>query len=114
MRSHKKLPEPVEQEGEVVSGGGQHGVEGVALPAVVAAHPMLGLDVADDGLDGGGASHLALDGWGDAAFLATGEDPELVALRCVMAPIASARMRPISLPMVFSMSGMTVAGVWPS
>lgn len=47
----QKLPEPVEQEGEVVAGGGQDGVEGVAVLAgeVVAAHAMLGLDVADDG-----------------------------------------------------------------
>lgn len=55
---------------EKLAGGSQDGVEGIAL------------------LDGGAAAHLALDGWVDAAFLAAGEDPELVALRCVMAAIA--------------------------
>lgn len=68
----QKSLQPPEQEGEVVAGGGQDGIDGVALPAgeVVAAHPMLGLDVADDGLDGGAAAHLARDGRDDAAFLA--------------------------------------------
>lgn len=43
------LPEPVGQQRGVVAGGGQDGVDGVALLAgeVVAVHPVLGLDVAD-------------------------------------------------------------------
>ncbi|SIT57961.1 hypothetical protein BQ8794_50063 [Mesorhizobium prunaredense] len=40
---------------------------------------MLSLDVADHAPDRGAPAHLALDGWGDTAFLAAGEDPELVA-----------------------------------
>lgn len=85
-----KILQPPEQEGEVVAGGGQDGVEGGALLAgeVVAAHSVFALDVADDGLDRRPPPHLALDGWGDAALLAGGEDPELVALRCVVAAIA--------------------------
>ena len=47
---------------------------------------MLGLDVADDGLDGGPASHLAADGLGDPAHLARDPDPELV--RVVVAAVA--------------------------
>lgn len=45
----QKLPEPVEQQRDVVAGGGQDGVDGVALLAgeVVAVHPVFGLDVAD-------------------------------------------------------------------
>lgn len=45
----QKSLQPPEQEGEVVSGGGQDGVEGVALLAgeVVAAHAVFVLDVAD-------------------------------------------------------------------
>ena len=58
------------------------------LGEVVAAHPMFALDVADHRLDGGPSSHLALDGRGHAALLAGGEDPELVAFRCVMAAVA--------------------------
>lgn len=86
----QKSPQPAEQEREVVAGGGQDGVDGVARLAgeVVAAHPLPGPDVANHRLDRVAAAHLALDGRGDAAFLASGEDPELVALRCVVAAIA--------------------------
>ena len=42
--------------------------------------------MADDGLDGGAALHLAPDGGGDAADLAADPDPELV--RMVVAAIA--------------------------
>ena len=46
---------------------------------------MLGLEVADDWLDGGSALHFAADGLGDAADLAADPDPELV--RMVVAAI---------------------------
>ena len=55
---------------------------------IVAAHAVFVLDVADDRLDRRSSSHLALDGWRHAPLLACGEDPELVALRCVVAAIA--------------------------
>src|SRR4051794_1784169 len=47
---------------------------------------MLGLEMADDRLDGGSALHLAANGLGDAADLAADPDPELV--RVVVAAIA--------------------------
>ncbi len=36
---------------------------GLAMPEVVAAHAVLGFEVADDRLDGGAPSQLALDLW---------------------------------------------------
>ena len=68
----QKKPQPVEEEAEVVSGGGEDGVDGVALGTgeVVAVHAVAVLDVADDGLDGGAAAHLALDSGRHAALLA--------------------------------------------
>lgn len=44
--------------------------------------------MADHELDHGAAAHLALDGSGDTALLTGGEDPELMALRRVVAAIA--------------------------
>ncbi len=41
---------------------------------------MLGLDVTDDGLDGGAALHLAADGSGDAPGLTADPDAELVGM----------------------------------
>lgn len=49
---------------------------------------MAVLDVADDGLDGGAAAHLALDGGRHAAFLARGVDLEPVRKRRVVAAVA--------------------------
>ena len=74
------------------------------------------LEVADDRLDGGAAAHLALDLRRDAALLAGDVDLELVIGRRVVAAIAgvgddAARW---SLPISVSISGMTVASVWPS
>ena len=49
----QKPPQPAQQEGEVVAGGGQHGVGTIAVAAfeVIAAHAVLGFEMADDRLD---------------------------------------------------------------
>lgn len=85
----QKLPHPVEEEREVVAGG-QHGVDHVALFAgeIFAAHPVLGLEMADDRLDGREPPHFALDRRGDAALLAAGEDLEPVAFGGIVAAVA--------------------------
>ena len=83
--------EPFEQASEVVAGGGEDGVGGVAVGSgeVVSAHAVLRFRVADDRFDGGTAAQLAFDGLGDAASLAGDIDPELVAGRGVVAAIAA-------------------------
>ena len=50
--------EPANEAAEVVACGGEDGVVGVAAPEpeIVAAHAMLGLEMADDALDGGPAA----------------------------------------------------------
>src|SRR3546814_19559391 len=63
--------QPADEEAEVVAGGGEDGVGVVAVAAleIVALHAVLGLDVADDGLDSGAPFQLAADGLGDPAHL---------------------------------------------
>ena len=56
---------------------------------MVAAHPVLGFEVADAWLDGGSSSEVAFDRFGDAPLLAGDIDPELVLGRRVVAAIAS-------------------------
>jgi len=58
----------------------------VASFEVIAAHPVLGLHVANDRLDCGAATHFATDRGGDAAHLAADPDAEL--LRMIVAAIA--------------------------
>ena len=55
--------QPMDEPPEVVTGGGQNGIDGVilAVPEIVAAHSMFGLEVADDRLDGGTPAQLTLD-----------------------------------------------------
>jgi hypothetical protein len=55
--------EPTDKAAEVVAGGGEDGVGGVPLaePEIVAAHAVLGLEMADDRLDGGSAAQFALE-----------------------------------------------------
>jgi len=53
---------------------------------MIAAHPVLGLQMADDWLDRGAAFHLAADPSGDAAHLAGDPDAEFVLM--VVAAIA--------------------------
>ena len=58
------MPQPGEEETEVISCGGEDGVDCFALgpSQVVALHAMLILDVANERLDGNSASHLVFDG----------------------------------------------------
>lgn len=80
-----------------VSGGGEDGVGVIAVASleIVAVHAVLGLDMADDGFDGGAALHLAFDGRGCAAHLAGDPDPEFV--RMVVAAIAAVDMAAFDL-----------------
>jgi hypothetical protein len=79
--------EPPQEQAEVVAGRGEDGVDAVADAAfeIVAVHAVLGLDVADDGLDSRTTLHLAPDGGRDAADLPRDPDPEPV--RVVMAAV---------------------------
>jgi hypothetical protein len=83
--------QPFEQPAEVVAGGGENGVGGVAIgpSEIVSAHAVLGLGVSDHGLDRGAAAQLAFDGLGDKASLARDIDLELVIGRGVVAAIAA-------------------------
>lgn len=60
----QKFCEPSQEQAEVVAGGGEHGVDAVAVAALemVAAHPVAVLEMADHGLDGSATPHLAADG----------------------------------------------------
>jgi hypothetical protein len=57
-------------------------------PEIVAAHAVLGLEMADDGLDGGPAAEFALDPGRHPSLLAGDEDPELVIGRRVVAAVS--------------------------
>jgi hypothetical protein len=48
---------------EVITGGGQHGVNGVAgtMCKIIAAHAVLGLEMIDHWFDGGAPPQLAYD-----------------------------------------------------
>lgn len=63
---------------EVVSGGGEDGVDAVALSAleVVSVHSVLLFEVAYDGLDGGSPPEFSLDLSVDAAPLAGAKDAQ--------------------------------------
>src|SRR5262249_8205984 len=69
-------------------GGGQHRTDAIAVAPfeIIAAHTVLGLDVANDRLNSGAPFHLAADRRGDAARLAGDPDPEL--LLVIVAAIA--------------------------
>src|SRR5579872_22419 len=78
--SEQQKPQPPEQEAEVVSDGGEHGVDGIAagMGEIIAAHAVILFEVPDDGLDGRAPSHVTFDLRGHAALLAGGVDFELV------------------------------------
>ena len=109
--------EPGQEAPGVISGGGEHGVDGVAVAVgeEVAVHAMIVFGVSDDRLDGGAAFEVSSDGVGDAALLALRVNLELVLFRGVMAFVAaSARMRERTAPVIASMPGRTVSSVCPS
>src|SRR5262249_58208625 len=69
-----KKPQPCEEAAKVVAGGGEHGVDGVAagMGEVIAAHAVVFLEVAADGLNGGTPFEFGLDLRRDAALLGRG------------------------------------------
>lgn len=71
--------EPADEAAEVVASGSEDGVGSVALaePEIIAAHAVLGLEMADDGFDGGPAAQFALDVGRHPSLLAGDEDPDL-------------------------------------
>jgi hypothetical protein len=106
-----------EQASEVVASGGEDGVGGGAVGSgeVVSAHAVLGLGVANDRFDRGAAAEFVFDGLGNAASLAGDIDLELVAGRGVVAAIAAVgNDTGKGAPICASISGITVASVWPS
>jgi hypothetical protein len=62
QQSGQQEPQLGEEQAKVVTGGGEDGVEGIAagMRQVVAPPAVLGLEMADDGLDGSTASDLTL------------------------------------------------------
>ena len=93
----QKPPQPAQEKGEVVSGGGQHGVGTIAIAAleVIAVPAVLGFEVADDRLDRGAAFHLAADRSGHPPHLAGHPDAEFV--RMIVAAIALVDMDAVGL-----------------
>ena len=83
-------PQPSDQAAEVVADCGEDGIGGVAAsePEIIAAHAVFGLEMADDGFDGGPAAQFALDLWGHPSLLPREKDPELVIGRRVVAAIS--------------------------
>ena len=83
-RAQKPL-EPAQEESKVVAGGGEHGIDAVAVTTfqIIAAHTVLGFGVTDDRLDRGAALHLAADRFCDATDLTADPHPEL--LRVIVA-----------------------------
>ena len=85
--------QPAQEEGEVVAGGGEHGIDAVALAPfeIIASHAVLGFDMADDRLDCGAPLHLTADRGSDATGLAG--DPRLPPARAAFFALAgSARV----------------------
>ena len=86
--------------------GGEDDVGGIAGPAfeVAAAEVTFGLQVSDDGLDGGAAAQLALDDTEDAASLAGDEDA--AGILCVVTAISLVDIA-IAQPVSVSVRSMT-------
>jgi hypothetical protein len=63
QESRQQELQPFKQEMEVITGGGQHGVNGIAdtVCKIIAAHAVLGLEMTDHWFDGGAPPQLAFD-----------------------------------------------------
>lgn len=74
----RKLCEPSQEQAEVVAGCCEDSVDPVAEASleIIAIQAVLGLDVADDGLDSRATLHLVTDGSCDAADLTRDLNPE--------------------------------------
>ena len=59
----QKPLEPAQEQAEVVSGGGENGVNAVPISAleIIATHSMVVLEMADHGLNSGTTAHAAAD-----------------------------------------------------
>jgi hypothetical protein len=70
--SGQQALQPSKQEMEVITGGGEHGVSGIArtVSKMIATHAVLGLQMTDHWLDGGTAPQLALNLRCEPALLA--------------------------------------------
>ena len=86
----QKHPEPGQQASEVVTGGGEHGVDGVSFGAleIIAVHAVVRFGVADHRLDCRAPSQITLDGVGDSALLARDVNPEPVFRWSIVAAIS--------------------------
>jgi hypothetical protein len=80
-----------------VTDGGEDDVGGVSCAAfeIATAEVTFGLQVTDDGFDGGAATQLALDDTEDAALLAGDEDAP--GILCVVAAISLVDIGPLDL-----------------
>jgi hypothetical protein len=76
----QELCRPSQEQAEAVAGSGEDGVDVVAEAPleIIPVNAVLGLDVADDGLDSRATLHLATDGSCDAADLTRDPDPGLM------------------------------------
>jgi hypothetical protein len=66
----------------------------VAVGEIVAVQSVIFLEMADDGLDGGAASHLSFDLWGHPSLLFGCIDFELVIWRRVVAAVSGIGVEP--------------------
>jgi hypothetical protein len=92
----QQYPQPPDEAAEVVADRGEYGVVEVALAVgkIVAAHSVIFFEMADDGLDGGAASHLSFDLWGHPSLLLGCIDFELVIGRRVVAAVSGIGVKP--------------------
>jgi len=72
QESRQQELQPSKQEMEVITGGGQHGVNGIAgmVCEIIAAHAVLGLEMTDHWFDGGAPPQLTFDLRCEPALLA--------------------------------------------